>query len=228
MSSSDDVPLYRAALHPLDPRSAATRLLLSIGAGAITFFALPTRIDWALRAVASWDAGTTLLLVLAWWIIVRADGEETCRRAAAEDPGRSAVWGIVTVSSLVSLFAAAVALREAKKLGGTSETVLVILALYAVVAAWTLTHTAYTLRYAHLYYGDGSGGSGLTFPGSEQPNDMDFAYFSFCVGICYQVSDVSITSARIRRAVLGHSTLSFAYNTIVLALALNLAFSFLG
>ena len=40
--------------------------------------------------------------------------------------------------------------------------------------------------------------------------------------MCFQVSDVTITSPQIRRAVLGHALLSFAYNTVILALALNL------
>jgi len=216
------------AFRMYDPRRATGRFILAIVLGLATWFALPTSLGVPLRLVATWDVAVTALLVIAWLIITRADSDETCRRAAAEDPGRSAVWGLVVLASAMSLFAAAVALREAKQLTHGEGTVLISLSLYAVMAAWTVTHTAYTLRYAHLYYGDGEPGAGLTFPGGECPNDMDFAYFSFCVGICYQVSDVSVTTARIRRAVLGHSCLSFAYNTVVLALALNLAFSFLG
>jgi uncharacterized membrane protein len=216
------------AFRAYDPRRATGRFTLATSLGVATFFALPSSLGLPLRLVATWDVAVTVLLVIAWVIIARADGDETCRRAAAEDPGRSAVWGLVVLASAMSLFAAAVALREAKQLAHAESAVLIALSLYAVVTAWTVTHTAYTLRYAHLYYGDGDPGAGLTFPGGERPNDMDFAYFSFCVGICYQVSDVSVTTARIRRAVLGHSCLSFAYNTVVLALALNLAFSFLG
>jgi uncharacterized membrane protein len=98
-----------------------------------------------------------------------------------------------------------------------------------VVSSWCLTHTVYTLRYAHLYYrDDATGEGGLTFPGEDCPNYFDFAYFAFTVGMCFQVSDVVICSAAIRRAVLGHSLLSFAYNTAILALALNLLFGLLG
>jgi uncharacterized membrane protein len=216
------------AFRAYDPRRATGRFTIATGFGVAAALTIPAAAGTPLRLVAGWDVAVTVLLFLAWLIITRADADETCRRAAAEDPGRSAVWGLVIVASAMSLFAAAVALREAKQLSHGESVLLIALSLYAVVAAWTVTHTAYTLRYAHLYYGDGDPGAGLTFPGGEQPNDMDFAYFSFCVGICYQVSDVSVTTARIRRAVLGHSCLSFAYNTIVLALALNLAFSFLG
>ncbi len=223
-----DAQAAERAFAPYDPRRATGRFVIATGIGLATFFALPSTLGMPLRLVATWDAAVTALLVIAWLIITRADSDETCRRAAAEDPGRSAVWGLVVLASAMSLFAAAVALREAKQMAHGESTVLIVLSLYAVMTAWTVTHTAYTLRYAHLYYGDGDPGAGLTFPGGECPNDMDFAYFSFCIGICYQVSDVSITTARIRRAVLGHSCLAFAYNTVVLALALNLAFSFLG
>ena len=64
-------------------------------------------------------------------------------------------------------------------------------------------------------------------PGSDPPDAHDFAYFAFTIGMCFQVSDVMITSRIIRRAVLLHGVISFAYNTAILAMALNLAFSLL-
>ena len=42
--------------------------------------------------------------------------------------------------------------------------------------------------------------------------------------MCFQVSDVTVTSGQIRRTVLGHAVLSFAYNTVILAFTLNLVF----
>jgi uncharacterized membrane protein len=101
--------------------------------------------------------------------------------------------------------------------------------LSAVVSAWGLTHTAYALRYAHLYYRDDDDGEGgLEFPGKIDPDGFDFAYFSFTLGMCFQVSDVCITSRTIRRTVLSHTLLSFLYNTVVLGLALNLMLGFLS
>jgi len=84
------------------------------------------------------------------------------------------------------------------------------------------------LRYAHLYYrGDREGTGGLEFPGKREPDDLDFAYFAFTIGMCYQTSDVTISSYAIRRTVLVHAIISFAYNTAILALALNLIFGLL-
>ncbi len=55
-----------------------------------------------------------------------------------------------------------------------------------------------------------------------------FAYFSFVIGMTCQVSDVQITSHRMRRLTLLHSVLAFGFNTIILALLINTVSSLLG
>lgn len=203
-----------------------------MGVGALTYGVMAAALPgtgWALRLVATWDAGAIALLALAWSIIWDCDTARTRRRAAAEDPGRSVVWALVLGASTLSLFAAAYVLRRAGVLAPAYPAVLVVLCLAAVASAWCLTHTAYTLRYAHLYYRDeGDGEGGLSFPGDAAPDYFDFAYFAFTVGMCFQVSDVTVTSKSLRRAVLIHSVLSFAYNTAILALAMNLVAGLLG
>lgn len=224
--------MIERAFHPLDVRQARARLLAATAIGVATsaiLAAIPGGPGWAPRLVAGWDAGAAVFLALAWSIIIRSNAVRTRRRAAAQDPGRNAVWAIVLVASTVSLFAAVALLRRAKEVAGGQTALLLGLCLGAVITAWALTHTAYTLRYAHLYYrDDGDGEGGLDFPGGRSPEYFDFAYFAFTVGMAFQVSDVTITSTTIRRAVLGHALLSFAYNTAILALALNLTFGLLG
>jgi len=46
--------------------------------------------------------------------------------------------------------------------------------------------------------------------------------------MCFQTSDVAVTSHQIRRAVLAHALLSFLFNTAVLAVAVNLVLGFLN
>jgi len=95
--------------------------------------------------------------------------------------------------------------------------------------SWLVTHTAFTLRYAHLYYRGGPADEGgLEFPGDDKPDDFDFAYFAFTIGMCFQVSDVAVTDRHIRRTALLHSLMSFAYNTVIIALVLNLVMGHLG
>jgi len=210
------------------PYTAGRRLLISAGIGmaigSVMGVGVPS-LGWAIHLLSGWDAAGISLLVLAWWRIWHETAVETRRHAAAEDPGRTLVWLLVLLASTVSLFAAGFVMRRAHDIApnGTAFCLLLGLCLTAVVSAWALTHTAYSLRYAHLYYRDDEDGEGgLEFPGKLDPDGFDFAYFSFTLGMCFQVSDVCVTNRGIRRTVLSHALLSFLYNTVVLALALNL------
>jgi uncharacterized membrane protein len=108
-----------------------------------------------------------------------------------------------------------------------------MLGLATVVLSWSLMHTVFGLRYAHAFYGDSDEpgenrhAGGLLFPGERMPDYFDFAYFSFVVGMTCQVSDVQITSHRMRRLTLLQSALAFGFNTIILALLINTVSSLL-
>ena len=200
----------------------------------ITFAWLtPSRIEWPVRAIAGWDAASLALLALAWRIILRADARETRRRAGEDDPGHYPVFIIAVVASLVSLFAATFVLRKVMAFPGADAATWTALTLAAVALSWAVTHTAYTLTYAHLHYqtsskhGKDSDGA-LQFCGAEAPSDIDFAYFAFTIGMCFQVSDVVVKTTGMRRTVLVHAVLSFFYNTAILALALNLVFNLMS
>jgi uncharacterized membrane protein len=222
---------------PIPPRSlsrqrfggAAGRLLLALVAGGVVGGLWPERHALAVRILAGWNAGALVLLSLTWGVIMTSDAAATKRRAASSDPGRTVVWVLVLVASGIALFAGAVVLRRAPAIEPQRKSLLMALCLLSVIAAWTLTHTAFTLRYAHLYYRDDEEGEGgLCFPGDRAPTDFDFAYFAYTVGMCFQVSDVTVSSPQIRRTVLAHAVLSFAYTTVILALTLNLLFGALG
>ena len=216
-------------LHKRLRNAAGPRLLLGTLIGVGTGLLWPAHHSLALRIVAGWDAGALALLSYIWLVILTVDATKTCVRAAAEDPGRTVVWLVVLAASAISLFAGAGVLRHAAAIDPERRVLLVAMCLFAVLLAWMLTHTAFSLRYAHLYYrDDAEGEGGLDFPGGAKPADFDFAYFSYTLGMCFQVSDVTVSSAQIRRLVLAHALLSFAYNTVILALSLNLLFGALG
>ncbi|MFI5306852.1 MAG: DUF1345 domain-containing protein [Polyangiales bacterium] len=208
-----------------DPRRAKGRFIVATALGLSVMASFGDAFAWNVSAIAGFDAASTALLGLSWWIIAPADAAETQRRASSEDPGRTMVWLLVLLSCAISLFAATVVLGAARALGAEARGAVVALCLWAVASAWLLTHSAFTLRYARLFYRDDDEGvGGLVFPGERPPADFDFAYFAFTIGMCFQVSDVTISSPVIRRTVLLHALISFAYNTTILALALNLVF----
>lgn len=206
------------------PRRAHVRLLAAGGAGLLAALLVPARLGLASRLLAAWDVAALVLAAFAWVIILASGVQETQGHAATQDPGRRAVGVLVIVTSAVSLLATAVILRQARSCPPAMRELFVALCILAVAGAWVLTHTAYALRYAHLYYRDDQEGvGGLSLPGDAAPAYLDFAYFAFTIGMCFQVSDIAVSSPQIRRAVLGHSVLSFLYNTAILATAINLA-----
>jgi uncharacterized membrane protein len=229
MASSTNPPPSRsgALVAIVHPNQAMGRLLVSAALGALATWLAPARIAWSVRAVLGWDVGALALIVASWVTIVRADAAQSERRASAYDPGHRMVWVIALAASLFSLFAATAVLGRLRGYPEPERQLWSVAALAAVLLSWALTHTSCTLRYAHLYYRAPARG-GLEFPGGQLPCDFDFAYFSFTIGMCCQVSDVVISDPAIRRTVLVHAVLSFVYNTTILALALNLVFGHLG
>lgn len=62
---------------------------------------------------------------------------------------------------------------------------------------------------------------GLRFANVEPPDYWDFLYFSFSLAMCYGVTDVAVTSRRIRRVTLLQTLLSFFYYTVIIGLVMN-------
>jgi len=95
-----------------------------------------------------------------------------------------------------------------------------------------LVQTVFTLHYAHRYFGDGNRDGemdgGVKFPGDEPTNYRDFIYMAVCVGATAQVSDFNITNTRFRQLVTVHATLAFFFNSMVLALGINLLATIIG
>ena len=98
-----------------------------------------------------------------------------------------------------------------------------------LLLSWGLVHTLFTIHYANLYYGGDkiNADGGLVFPEDDKPDYLDFAYFSFVNGMTFQVSDVSVKSKTMRRIVLFHCLLAFAFNTVIVALSINLIAGFM-
>jgi uncharacterized membrane protein len=200
--------------------------IAGIAAGLVVF-AAPAWLGGTTRAIAAYDIGTALLLVTFWTIGMHAKSEDTQTRASFEDPGRNAVFGAVLIGVAVALVAAVSILGRGPHVTNPREKAIVYgVGIAAVILGWALIHTLFTFRYAHLYFyrdaDDNEADRGLDFPETPDPNDFDFAYFSFGIGTTYQVSDVRVTDRGIRRLVLFHGLVSFVYNTAIVGLVVNI------
>ena len=207
-----------------DPHRALLRLFYATLAGVLSGGAAAEH-GTTFGLLVGWNAAGVVLLALSWLVIGRASPRATQRRAAAEDPGRTVVYVLVVVASTASLFAAVVLSRQAHALPGDVAQRMGLVCLATVAVSWALLHSAFTLRYARLYYReDEEGVGGVEFPGKQAPSYFDFAYFAFTIGMCFQTSDVCVSSPQFRRSVLLHAAISFVYNTAILAFVLNLVF----
>ena len=135
--------------------------------------------------------------MLAWGVVGSADAHAATRRARARRTrGARSSTSSSSLTSAVSLLAATTLVRDAHAFGRRRIAhAVAALCLVTVALAWTMTHTAFAFRYARLYYRDDAEGiGGVELPGKQPPRYFDFAYFAFTIGMCFQVSDVSVTS----------------------------------
>jgi uncharacterized membrane protein len=156
-------------------------------------------------------------------MMARSPVTEIRKRAAMQDEGAFAILLLVIVAAMASLGAIFA------ELGGQGDEPPGLwphlLAIATVVLSWCFIHTIFALHYAYDFYGEGKRANGLKFPGDDKPDYWDFMYFSFVVGMTFQVSDVAVTNKWIRRLVVLHGIVSFFYTTAVVALTVNMAAS---
>ena len=220
-------------LHRLVNLAAVQRLGLALVVGGLCWALLPADFHRGTRLVASWDGFCVAVLALTWVTIARADTAHLRRVATSENPGR--VWLFVAVlgAAGASLLAVALLLRDVKALPAAEQAEQVSVSVVAVVGAWLLLHTLFTLRYAHLYFSEDPASpgpdkvGGLLFAGEPPTRYWDFAYFAFTIGMTAQTSDTGVTSLRMRQLTLLHGLLSFGFNTAVVALGVNVVSSIL-
>lgn len=206
---------------PYQPKlTALSRSLIAVVVGGLVWWLTDGRVGWQTRLLLGWLAYALTVLGLIWLIIGLADARQTAQR---EDESRPAIFLFTVGGALVSLLTVVVLLGSVRDLSASEATRHVILSGLTVVSSWLLTHSIFALHYAHLYYDpdETERVGGLDFPGEEPPDYLDFAYYAFVVGMTFQVSDVAVTAKPIRRLTLLHGVLSFAFNTLIIALTIN-------
>ncbi|MGN7734173.1 DUF1345 domain-containing protein [Ensifer sp. 22564] len=130
-------------------------------------------------------------------------------------------------SSLISLFFALNAQQ-------TGSALALGLAFASVVLGWATIHMMAAMHYAHIYWVPSADAQtpeparGLDFPETPEPGGFDFLYFSFVIGMTAQTSDVAITTTAMRRINLMHAIVSFFFNTVLVAAAVNAAVQLAG
>ena len=195
-------------------------------AALLLSLALVPRLSWAIAA----NAGFLAYLAFGLRTLTRMNADWLKRHAASDDVP---VW-IIFLVTLLAVGVSVVLLFDTINQRPAPDPVEYALALTAVPLGWFTIHLMAAFHYAHEYWQpDGRGKAakprgGLDFPGTEAPNGGDFAYFSYVVGMTAQTSDVDVTNSAMRRFVVLHGMVSFFFNTVILAAAVNIAVSMGG
>ena len=179
---------------------------------------------WQLAVLVGWLALSASLLGWIWYEVAGCDAEHTRLRSTIEDTTHLTANAVVVAASTVSLVAVAFGLAKARHVGHDLQVVMTVCAVAAVVLSWLVVHSMFTLRFAHEYYRGEP--RGLVFPGGEEPDYVDFAYFAFTIGMAFAVSDVQIASRSIRRVALRQQFISYLFGAVIVGLAINVMAGF--
>jgi uncharacterized membrane protein len=200
----------------------------------IVTFALSMPLELDSRILLAYDAAIVTFLT---FLVVRmgcADGAATGELASKQETSSAFLLAVAAILSACSLAGVGLMLYRAKNWTPLVANIHLGLALLAVFLSWTLLHAVFGIHYARLYYdttrpaGEPLDRRPLDFPDGEQPDFWDFMYFAFTLAVCYQVSDVTIRSRRLRRVALAHMLVSFLNVTIILGLVVEIVSTFAG
>ena len=202
------------------------RLFASFGLGLLAAPFLPANLPATSRAVLGWDIAVAFFLLLAVEHFTRTDHTRIAIDAERQEEGEWTLFALVLIGAVMSF----IAIVEFSGLTAKKDHHQLYLLLVSLTLAlsWLTTNVTFAYRYAHEFYArreDGTLARGLEFPGEPHPDYFDFVYFAFVLGMTFQVSDVVIRSRTLRRVATIHGLIGFLFNTVILALTVNIAAS---
>ncbi|MEV0112856.1 DUF1345 domain-containing protein [Streptomyces sp. NPDC050844] len=198
------------------PSSAVPRLSSAVVVGAVAGVVVGIASGIPLGVLAG-IAVTELAFVVAGWMVLWPMDAKVTRDNARREDFRPVIEELVVVATALCGLVAIVLLLL---LGDTdSGHAGAAVALGGVFMSWAALHLMYAARYAYMYY---TASGGIDFNSDDPPAYRDFLYFSYNLGMTYQVSDTDVSSSTIRSVVLRHSVLSYVFGTSILATTINL------
>jgi uncharacterized membrane protein len=216
---------------PLPVRIVTSRphLFSGVAIGLVSFFPLSLIHQIAIRTILAFDIGSFVFLALTFASFATTHDRDISRVAMRQQEGEWSVFALTILGAVMSftsifLFSGAPSGHKAEK------GLYLAFVVTTLILSWLTTHVSFAYRYAHEYYTvDAECGpeGGLIFPGDDRPDYLDFIYFSFVLGMTFQVSDINITSKKLRRLATVQGLIGFLFNTVILALSVNIAASLL-
>jgi len=198
------------------------RFYIALGLGVATAL-LGHLAGFQAPLLAGGDVFYLVFLGLCLVMIAGQTASDLKRRAKTEDEGIVVVLFIIVATMGFFTYGVFTALNQKHGI----EVLTLVLAGAGAPLGWAVLHTVMAFHYADLHYFDDPDVQGdekdLLFPGSGDPGPWDFLYYSFVVGMTAQVSDVQVVTTEMRKATLFHGVVSFFFNTVFIAMAVNAA-----
>ena len=178
----------------------------------------------ATRLLIAWNVGAWAFLVMITRMVMDPKREARVQ-SRPEDENQWVLIVLGIVAALAAIAAIVWELGPVKTMTGWAKAGHLALVGATVLSAWTFLQVMFALHYAGVYFMRQKGGvhGGLEFPGTPQPNWMEFFYQAFVIGCTFASSDVNVTSKRMRRIVVIQGVVGFFFNAIILALTINVA-----
>jgi len=207
------------------------RLAIGLLCGLLAWPLLPGGMAPLARTITAWDLGCAVFLVLAAHMFSTEGMARLPDDAARQQEGEWTIFSFSICAVAASFAAILDEFAGSKEMPAALHGLHVALVAITLLVSWLMTHTLFALRYAHEYYSMAPEGGeierGLKFPGDQDPDYWDFLYYALVLGMTFQVSDVNIMSRKMRRLASVHGLLGFLFNTVILALSVNIAASLL-
>jgi uncharacterized membrane protein len=209
-----------------EPLAATPRIILATALGVIVGALVWFGSGPALGLLSGIATASLVFVGVGWLVLARLDAAATRKFVAREEVNPLMEELVVTAFALAGLSSIAVLMV----LGAGADRGAAAIALGGVFLAWGSVHLMYATRYADLYYtGPADAGRpprGIDFWNGDDsgpdPTYKDFFYFSYNLGMTYQVSDTAVTRSEIRAVVLRHCLLSWVFGAVILATTINL------
>ncbi len=205
------------------------RLIAATCCGLLAAPLLPRTFLPLTRALSAWDIGCLVFLILSADLFTRQRDRDIARDARAQEEGEWTIFALTVCAAFASFAAILGEFSAGKDAPAALRDLRTGLVALTLLLSWLMTHTVFALRYAHEYYGTTGKSTaidkGLEFPGGQLPDYWDFFYFALVLGMTFQVSDVQISSRKLRRLATAQGLLGFLFNTVILALSVNIGAS---
>jgi len=204
------------------------RLTLAVLAGGALFFVLPGTWSLISRVLIAWNAGVVLFLVMIARWMTSLSALQICKRYIEEDSSATFILVLVTLAAMLSVVAIVEPLAMLHHVSGAERIGHFALVLITLIDSWLLVPTMFTTYYADMYYSVDRDHRPLRFPDTEEPVFWDFAYFSFTIAAACQTADVLTLCSSVRKVVILHECISFAFNASILGFAINVTAGLIG